>query len=122
MKVLIIDDEADTRSTLKLLLKMEGIYSSVAGTVAEAKRLLGCDDAGPFDIVVLDLMMPDENGHEFLAWKRESQFREIPVIVCSGFADAVPPDAPCVKMVLTKPADVIKAIKTVISHQTAKPA
>ena len=61
--VLIIDDEAEIRESLQTLLEMEGYEVETAvdgqdGLLHLAER--------PFDLVLLDLALPDRNGIEVL--------------------------------------------------------
>lgn len=79
-KVLIIDDEHSILRLSQLLLQRKGYDVSVSLSVKEAKNVLA---EGTFDLIVLDLMMPEENGFDFLNWKKEQddQVKTTPVIV-----------------------------------------
>jgi DNA-binding NtrC family response regulator len=61
--ILIIDDEADIRESLETLLEMEG-YSVAASESAEEG--LARIAERPFDLVLLDLALPDKSGMEVL--------------------------------------------------------
>ena len=63
-RVLVIDDEAEIRESLETLLQLEGYTVSSAGTAREGLTLLG---ERSFDIVLLDLALPDKNGMDVLA-------------------------------------------------------
>src|SRR5712671_1930943 len=63
-RVLVIDDEAEIRESLETLLQLEGYAVSTAGTAREGLTMLG---ARSFDIVLLDLALPDKNGMDVLA-------------------------------------------------------
>jgi DNA-binding NtrC family response regulator len=63
-RVLVIDDEAEIRESLETLLQLEGYAVSSAGTGREGLALLG---ERTFDIVMLDLALPDKNGMDVLA-------------------------------------------------------
>src|SRR3981189_1699184 len=63
-RVLVIDDEAEIRESLETLLQLEGYTVSTAGTAREGLTLLG---ERSFDIVLLDLALPDKNGMDVLA-------------------------------------------------------
>src|SRR5437016_7772836 len=63
-RVLVIDDEAEIRESLETLLQLEGYAVSSAGTGREGIRLIG---ERTFDVVLLDLALPDKNGMEVLA-------------------------------------------------------
>ena len=57
--VLIIDDEAEIRESLQTLLEMEGYEVDSAATGEEGLTRLG---DRPFDLVLLDLALPDRDG------------------------------------------------------------
>jgi DNA-binding NtrC family response regulator len=63
-RVLVIDDEAEIRESLETLLQLEGYAVSSAATGREGLTLLG---ERTFDIVLLDLALPDKNGMDVLA-------------------------------------------------------
>ena len=57
--VLVVDDEADVRDLFAHVLEDSGYSVDVAGTVAEAKRLL---DQYRYGVVVADWRLPDGDG------------------------------------------------------------
>ena len=61
--ILIVDDEAEIRSSLEEILREEGYGVATAGTAAEAITLL--QDA-PYDVVLLDIWLPDRDGLDVL--------------------------------------------------------
>jgi two-component system copper resistance phosphate regulon response regulator CusR len=80
MRVLIVEDERKVAHALKEGLEREGYEVSVATTGEEGYYLL---DASPFDLVVLDLMLPGRGGLEVLATLR-SRDRRIPVLILTA--------------------------------------
>jgi DNA-binding NtrC family response regulator len=62
--VLIIDDEAAIRESLQTLLEMEGYVVECAASGEEGLARLG---DRPFELVLLDLALPDRNGIDLLA-------------------------------------------------------
>jgi len=79
--ILIVDDEADILASLDELLKTEGYQTATASTAAEGRAKL---DKEPFDLVLLDISLPDANGIEVLrSIKRDSP--EIPVIMITAY-------------------------------------
>ena len=63
-RILIIDDEAEIRESLETLLQLEGYAVVVAGTGREGLAHIG---ERAFDVVLLDLALPDKNGMDVLA-------------------------------------------------------
>ena len=84
--ILIVDDNDDNRYTLQLLLESDGherIASASGGN--EAIALLNKEK---FNLVLLDLMMPDLNGDEVLKIiKGNPDTRDIPVVMISADSD-----------------------------------
>lgn len=81
--LLVVDDNEDNRYTLMRRLKREG-YTNV--TFAENGQVaLDRLAEQPFDLVLLDIMMPVLNGYETLERiKSDMRLREIPVIMISA--------------------------------------
>ena len=80
--VLVVEDDADTCDTLRRMLEKEGWTVSEAenGRVALARIA-----ARRPDVVLLDLMMPEMDGFEFVAELRKRQeWRTIPVVVVTA--------------------------------------
>jgi DNA-binding response OmpR family regulator len=84
--ILIVDDNADNRYTLSRRLQREG-YSDLA-EAGNGKEALECLQARPFDLVLLDIMMPEMDGFEVLArLKADATWRHIPVIMISALSE-----------------------------------
>jgi adenylate cyclase len=82
-KLLVVDDNEDNRYMLIGRLRREGFHAVVQATNGREalERLRG----EPFDLVFLDIMMPEVNGYEVLArMKDDPALRDIPVIVISA--------------------------------------
>jgi PAS domain S-box-containing protein len=81
-RILIIEDDRDVRQWLCHLVLSEGWQASEA----ENGRIgLACLAEVRPDLILLDLMMPEMDGFEFLAELRKSaDFRNVPVIVVTG--------------------------------------
>jgi len=61
--VLIIDDEQEIRESILELLRMEGYSADAAATAEEGLKKV---EGGVFDLVLLDINLPDRNGLELL--------------------------------------------------------
>ena len=81
-RILVVDDIEANRDLLSRRLGREGHdVAAAAGGIAALEKLQQED----FDLVLLDLMMPDMNGFEVLArMKADSRLREVPAIMISA--------------------------------------
>src|SRR5450432_3156481 len=79
--VLIIDDEAEIRESLQTLLEMEGYQVE---TAASAQQGLICIGEHAFDLVLLDLALPDRNGLDLLSELRDHD-PQLPVIMITAY-------------------------------------
>ncbi len=70
MRILLLEDDLETASALEKGLSLEGHRVSVAARVREA---LGFVSSEPFDVVVLDVAVPDGSGYDVLAALRAEQ-------------------------------------------------
>lgn len=82
--VLLIDDEPAITDSLAYALERAGYATAAARTLAEAEALR---QAGAFDLAILDLMLPDGNGLDWLRALRQDD--ALPVIILSSHDDAV---------------------------------
>jgi len=84
MRVLIVEDDAATARSLELMLKAEGMVvdsSSMGEDGLEIGKLYD------YDIILLDLQLPDIDGYEVLRRLRAARI-QTPVLILSGLADA----------------------------------
>ncbi len=83
-RVLVIDDDYPLLRLVQIMLKK--IECSVVPVLSsvEARKQISANDR--FDLIILDLMMPEENGFDFLKWKdgQDESIRLIPVIVVTA--------------------------------------
>jgi CheY-like chemotaxis protein len=80
--LLVVDDSAENRDLLHLLLQQQGHQVTVAASGPEALDLLGHQ---PFDLILLDVMMPDMDGFAVLErLKSNDDWRHIPVVMVSA--------------------------------------
>ncbi|MFY9646138.1 MAG: response regulator, partial [Terriglobales bacterium] len=77
-RILIIDDEAEIRESLETLLQLEGYTVAVAGSGREGMARIG---ERAFDVVMLDLALPDKNGMEVLAEIRVLHPRQAVIMI-----------------------------------------
>ena len=89
--VLIVDDEAEIRESLESILREEGYLVTTAATAAEALTLLR--DAA-YDVVLLDIWLPDRDGLDTLTEIRQHGTRPTSPKSSSSAATA-PSRPPC---------------------------
>ena len=80
--ILVIDDDQRIRSLLRRYLTDNGFRVDVAADAEEARAMLG---GLAFDLLILDVMMPGENGFELLASLRKSM--QVPVLMLTARAE-----------------------------------
>ena len=84
-RILVVDDEADVRSMLELLLAHHGYEARTAGTGMEAMVAVQAERP---DLILLDVMMSDMDGWEVLKLLQlDEATREIPVVIVSARAE-----------------------------------
>jgi adenylate cyclase len=104
--VVVVDDNEMNRDMLCSLLEADGHKTSVAENGRLGLELI---KAKPFDLVLLDVMMPEMNGYQVLEHlKADASLRDIPVIVLSAL-DEIGSVVRCVELgaedYLPKPFD-----------------
>jgi DNA-binding NtrC family response regulator len=101
-RILVVDDEADIRESLETLLELEHYSVELAVDATDAARKL---DKSSYDLVLLDLMMPDRSGMELLQEIRERD-RETPIIMLTAYGSV---------------EVAVKAVKQGADHYFSKP-
>jgi DNA-binding NtrC family response regulator len=80
VKVLVIEDEEPIRDSFRNFLEDQ---SYTVGTASDGREGLELFEQQQPDVVILDLRMPEMNGHEVLK-RLSAQSSDIPLIVVSG--------------------------------------
>jgi class 3 adenylate cyclase/AmiR/NasT family two-component response regulator len=84
--LLVVDDNEDNRYVLSQQLNIQGYDNITIAT--NGHEALNNLRSKSFDLVLLDIMMPDLNGYEVLERMRSSpELRNIPVIMISGIGE-----------------------------------
>jgi two-component system KDP operon response regulator KdpE len=82
VRVLVVDDEPQIRRFLEISLRTQGYRVELAASGSEALERLTTVGA---DVVILDLGLPDRDGHDVLSALR--QWSNVPVIVLTARGD-----------------------------------
>ncbi len=106
-RILVVDDNEMNRDMLSRRLERRGY---AVATAEDGRRALAMIEDGAFDLVLLDIMMPEVNGYEVLErLKADGARRHIPVIMISA-VDEMESVVRCIKLgaadYLPKPFDV----------------
>lgn len=110
--ILVVDDDADIRDTLRDALELEGYRVDVAANGRDAWESLR-GDALPA-LILLDLMMPVMNGAEFLRLLRaDARLRGVPVVVVTAFGQSAGGVVAESQGFLPKPLDLELLLRTV---------
>ena len=80
--ILVVDDHGDIRDSLTKYLELHGYRVSDAGDAMSARKAL---EKSAIDLVVLDIMMPGEDGLSLCRYLRETT--SIPVILLTALAE-----------------------------------
>jgi PAS domain S-box-containing protein len=89
IKILVVEDDPDSREVLQLLLEQSGAQVESAESASVAMNLLQKSQTYLPDIIVSDLAMPDEDGYSLLARIRKLSAEKggkIPALALSAFA------------------------------------
>jgi CheY-like chemotaxis protein len=123
-RVLVMDDEADTRILIEEILKAAGHEVLLAVNGLEGMRQ--CQST-PVDLALVDLFMPKQEGLETIK-KLRQQFPDFPVIAMSGDSLALPLLAVAQRLgataVLQKPflpEELLEAIKHALPPEDRRP-
>lgn len=84
-RCLVVDDDAEIRSSLQDYLKNFGVVVATAADGREMRRQM---HAQRFDVVVLDLMLPDENGLQLCQWIQQHH-ASVAVIMLTAHGDPI---------------------------------
>lgn len=127
IRVLVIDDEADTRKMLKAVLEYAKADVASAASAAEAFELV---KNGSFDVLVVDIMMPGEDGYSLLRRIREqgpeqgSQTPAAALTALVGVEDRTAALRSGFQMYLPKPvepAELVVVVKALASENNRIP-
>jgi serine phosphatase RsbU (regulator of sigma subunit) len=85
-RVLVVDDNAMNRDVLSRRLQRNG---HTVEAVEGGRQALACLETGKFDLVMLDIMMPDMDGYQVLAQLRQdAALAHLPVLMISAIGDS----------------------------------
>ena len=83
MRVLLVEDDTSTAKSIQLMLKSEGYVCDCTDLGEDGLEIGKLYD---YDIIVLDLMLPDIDGYEVLRRLRQARVRT-PILILSGLVE-----------------------------------
>lgn len=104
-RVLVVDDDADTRDVLKAVLEAAGAEVVLSHSARETRTLFSRTHP---DLIIADIGMPDEDGYSLITWIREMETgtSHVPAIALTA---------------RTRPEDVALALASGFQMHLAKP-
>jgi DNA-binding NtrC family response regulator len=113
-RVLVVDDQADVRAMISIVLRIHHFEIIEAESAASALKLF---EEASFDIVIVDIFLQDTNGSDLITTLR-TRVPGLPVIAISGmtaldFLSEKPElsDVVCLQKPF-RPLDLMRAIET----------
>jgi CheY-like chemotaxis protein len=86
-RVLVVDDHAATRTLIRGILEAEkGTQFQVVEAATGTECLKAADRQGPFDLILLDVNMPDMDGYAVCRALRTVE-KNVPIIFITGKSD-----------------------------------
>ncbi|MFW5937121.1 MAG: response regulator [Desulfosalsimonas sp.] len=85
--VLVAEDNAVNQKLIQMMLRKLGCRVALAGTGTEAVDMF-CRDPAVYDLIFMDIQMPEMDGFEALSALREKGFTDIPVVAMTAHAMA----------------------------------
>ncbi|MGL5077549.1 MAG: response regulator, partial [Waterburya sp.] len=92
--ILIVDDSVSNRELLSRQVEIQGYQ---VATAADGKQAIAMIQTGAYDLILLDIIMPEINGYQVLKWIRASPWRHIPTIMISAL-DEIDSVVKCIEM------------------------
>lgn len=86
--LLVIEDEAEIRDLIEIVLKRQGYRVTALSSVEEFKSLAQGGWTLPYDLLVLDWMLPGQSGCDFLKdLRRNPEWKHLPVLMVTAKAE-----------------------------------
>ncbi|MBQ6704462.1 MAG: response regulator transcription factor [Opitutales bacterium] len=86
LRLIYVEDNATIRERVAEVLRTNGFSVEEAATAADAQRVFSEEN---FDLVLLDILLPDGNGLELLRELRRGKNADVPVIILSALGEEI---------------------------------
>lgn len=128
MAILIVDDSLDQQTLLRAILGKAGhreiLSAESAAAAYTALNLAGQDLPAPIDLILMDVLMPDQDGVEACRTiKSREHLRDVPIIMVTAKSDASNLQAAFAAGAgdyITKPVNAVELLARVTSALTLK--
>jgi two-component system, OmpR family, response regulator len=84
-RILLVDDDREIRDLVSAYMQKNGLQVTTVPTGRHMHQTL--ETAGPFDLIILDLMLPGEDGLTLCRDLRAGKFKTIPIIMLTARGD-----------------------------------
>ena len=74
--ILMVEDDSTIAFAVKYAVEQEGFNLDIAENLENARKIVNSKE---YDLILLDVMLPDGNGYEFLKQLREPSFLPISI-------------------------------------------
>lgn len=112
-EILIVEDEEGIREMVQIVVEAEGYLALTAANGREAIKVLS--GRAPPCLILLDLMMPEMDGWQFLQeMEKVPEWAEVPVVVLTAYGEKAPPSG--VIGILRKPVELDALLSTLRIH------
>ena len=86
-RVIVVDDDKEIQEIVTFVLNRNGFEVAVASNGQQLQRLLATQVP---DLIILDVMMPGQNGYEiFSALRSDLRTQQVPVIIMTAHAEDI---------------------------------
>jgi len=83
MRVLLVEDDSSTAKSIEMMLKSEGYIVDITDLGEDGLEI---GKIYEYDIIILDLMLPDMDGYEVLKRLRAAKINT-PILILSGLSE-----------------------------------
>lgn len=119
-RALIVEDDPAIRRLVGKLLQRRGIDIDIANDGRQAIEKIA---SGIYDVLILDLMVPEVNGFEIIDFVRKNNINTPVAVVSAVSHQALTKlDTSIVKLVISKPFDVEEFTSKILALCCSRPA
>ena len=89
-KIVVVDDDKEVQEIVTFVLHCNGFEVATASNGQQLQQQLSTDHANLPDLIILDVMMPGEDGYQiFSSLRRNPATQHIPVMVITAHAEDI---------------------------------